>query len=80
MMNLFLLLFTKEEFQALTHRRLVSRRLQEGMAFEHLRPRWVDTRHRLDLEWMSLGVELVLLNVDEQSLEGELRLRAPVVK
>ena len=59
MMNLSLLLFNKQESRVLIHLLLVFRRLREGMGSDHLRPRWVDTRHQLDLEWMLLGVEPV---------------------
>ena len=72
--TLSLLLFNKQESRVLIHLLLVFRRLREGMGSDHLRPRWVDTRHQLDLEWMLLGVEPVLLNVDEQSLEKGLQL------
>ena len=76
MMNLFLLPFTKEEFRALIPRLLVSRRLQEGMGSEHLRPRWVGTKHQLDLQLILLVDDLVRENVDVQSLGRVLHLQA----
>ena len=76
MMNLFLLPFTKEEFRALIPRLLVSRRLQEGMGSEHLQPRWVGTKHQLDLQLNLLVDDLVRENVDGQSLGRVLHLQA----
>lgn len=76
MMSLFLLLFTKEEFPVLTHLLLVFRRLQEGMGTEHLRPRWVGTKHQLGLQPILLVGDLVRENVDVQSLGRVLHLQA----
>jgi len=73
MMNLFLLQFTKEEFRVLIPRLRVSRRLQEGMGSDHLRPRWVDTKHLLDLQPM---FPVVRENVDVQPLGRVLHLQA----
>lgn len=76
MMSLFLLLLTKEECPVLTHLLLVFRRLQEGMGTEHLRPRWVGTKHQLDLQLILLVDDLVRENVDVQSLGRVLHLQA----
>jgi hypothetical protein len=75
MMSLFLLLFTKEEFPVLTHLLLVFRRLQEGMGTEHLRPRWVGTKHQLGLQPILLVGDLVRENVDVQPSGRVLRRR-----
>ena len=78
MMSLSLLLFNKQEFPVLTHLLLVFRRRLEGMGTEHLRPRWVGTKHRLVLQPILLVGDLVRENVDVQSLGRVLHLQVAV--
>ena len=77
-MSLSLLLFNKQESRVLIHLLLVFRRLREGMGSDHLRPRWVDTRHQLDLQLILLVDDLVRENVDVQSLGRVLHLQVAV--